>query len=71
MASLPAKATSLENQKSAGPSAVPAVPPKGETVRKLMDCFIAAVALRAGAPVLHKDVDFDVLARHTDLRIAS
>ena len=43
----------------------------GETVRKLMDCLIAAVALRAGTPVLHKDVDFDVLARHTELRIAS
>ncbi len=36
-----------------------------------MDCLIAAVALRAGTPVLHKDVDFDVLARHTELRIAS
>lgn len=42
---------------------------KGETVRKLIDCLIAAVAIRADTPVLHKDVDFDVLARHTDLRI--
>ncbi len=41
----------------------------GETVRKLMDCLIAATALRAGIPVLHADGDFDVLARHTALRI--
>ena len=28
-----------------------------------------AVAIRAGALVLHRDGDFDVLARHTALRI--
>ena len=42
---------------------------QGETIRKLMDCLIAAVAIRAGIPVLHNDKDFDVLARHTDLQI--
>ena len=42
---------------------------KGETVRKLVDCLIAAVAIRAGWPVLHADGDFDVLARHTSLRV--
>jgi predicted nucleic acid-binding protein len=41
----------------------------GETVRKLIDCLIAAVAIKAGIPVLHTDTDFDVLARHTRLRI--
>ena len=41
---------------------------RGETVRKLMDCLIGAVAIRAGAEVLHADADFAVLARHTDLR---
>jgi len=41
----------------------------GETVRKLIDCLIASVAIRAGAPILHADADFDVLARHTALRI--
>ena len=41
----------------------------GETVRKLIDCLIAAVAVRADVPVLHADADFDVLARHTALRI--
>jgi predicted nucleic acid-binding protein len=42
---------------------------RGETVRKLIDCLIAAVAIRADVPVLHADVDFDVLARHTALQI--
>ena len=42
---------------------------RGETVRKLVDCLIAAVAIRIDAPVLHADADFDVLARHTALRV--
>jgi len=41
----------------------------GETVRKLIDCLIAAVAIRNDVVILHQDVDFDVLARHTALRI--
>lgn len=41
---------------------------RGETVRKLIDCLIGAVALREDVPVLHADVDFDVLARHTGVR---
>ncbi|MDQ6615846.1 MAG: PIN domain nuclease [Actinomycetota bacterium] len=40
----------------------------GETVRKLIDCLIGAIAIRADLPVLHADSDFDVLARHTTLR---
>jgi predicted nucleic acid-binding protein len=43
----------------------------GETIRKLTDCLIAAVALRHGAALLHRDHDFEVLARHTPLRVAS
>jgi predicted nucleic acid-binding protein len=39
----------------------------GETPRSLNDCLIAAVALRHGVPVLHRDRDFTVLAAHTDL----
>ena len=39
----------------------------GETVRKLIDCLIAAVAIRSNAPVLHADADFTALARHTPL----
>jgi len=41
----------------------------GETIRKLIDCLIAATAIRANVPVLHADRDFDVLARHTALRL--
>ena len=44
---------------------------RGETVRKLIDCLIAAVAIRAGIPVLHNDRDFDALARHTELELDS
>jgi predicted nucleic acid-binding protein len=43
----------------------------GETVRKLIDCLIAATAIRAAATILHADMDYDVLARHTPLRIES
>jgi predicted nucleic acid-binding protein len=42
----------------------------GETVRSLTDCLIAVVAIRHEAALLHRDHDFDVLARHTPLRIA-
>ena len=41
----------------------------GETVRKLIDCLIAAVAIRNDIAILHLDSDFEVLARHTALRI--
>lgn len=42
---------------------------RGATVRKLIDCLIAAIAIREGATVLHNDRDFEVLAKHTRLRI--
>lgn len=41
----------------------------GYTVRSLIDCIIAAVAIREGASVLHKDSDFDSIAEVTTLRI--
>ncbi|MGH3693478.1 MAG: type II toxin-antitoxin system VapC family toxin [Pseudonocardiaceae bacterium] len=34
----------------------------GRSVRSLMDCLIAAVAVRTSAVVVHQDRDFDVLA---------
>jgi predicted nucleic acid-binding protein len=43
---------------------------RGETVRRLIDCLIAAHAVRTGMAVLHADADFTVLARHTALRTA-
>jgi predicted nucleic acid-binding protein len=41
----------------------------GETVRKIVDCLIAAVALRNGVAVLHADRDFEVLARNAGLGV--
>jgi hypothetical protein len=41
----------------------------GETPRKLVDCLIAAIAIRTGVAVLHLDADFDVLSRHTSLSV--
>jgi predicted nucleic acid-binding protein len=43
----------------------------GETPRKLSDCLIAAVAIRAGAKVLAADADFEAIRRHTPLRLAA
>jgi predicted nucleic acid-binding protein len=43
---------------------------RGETVRQLTDCLIAVVAMRHGATLLHRDHDFEVIARHTPLRVA-
>ena len=40
---------------------------RGETVRKLIDCLIAATAIRHGVPVLHSDNEFEVIGRHTAL----
>lgn len=42
---------------------------RGKSVRRLVDCLIAAVAIRAGLEILHRDRDFDVIARHTGLRV--
>ena len=42
----------------------------GETVRKLIDCLIATIAIRADVPILHNDSDFEILGRHTALSIS-
>jgi predicted nucleic acid-binding protein len=42
----------------------------GETIRKLTDCVIAAVALRCDVPVLARDSDFEAIARHLPLELA-
>jgi predicted nucleic acid-binding protein len=42
---------------------------KGITIRKTLDCLIAAPCVRANAPLLHADTDFDRLASCTPLRI--
>ncbi len=40
----------------------------GFTIRSSTDCLIAACALRHGAAVLHRDRDFEALARISGLR---
>jgi predicted nucleic acid-binding protein len=41
----------------------------GVTIRKTLDCLIAAPCVRTGAPLLHADADFDHLAKCTPLRL--
>jgi predicted nucleic acid-binding protein len=43
----------------------------GETIRSITDCLIAAVAIRHGARIVHRDADFDVIARITSLEATS
>ena len=39
-----------------------AVQRRGPTIRSQIDCLIAAIAVRQGATLVHKDVDFDLMA---------
>jgi predicted nucleic acid-binding protein len=41
----------------------------GESPRQLSGCLVAAVAIRHNIAVLHRDRDYDVIARHTDLQV--
>ena len=41
----------------------------GSTPRSLVDCLIAAVAIREDARILHQDRDYDTIAAHTQLRL--
>jgi predicted nucleic acid-binding protein len=40
----------------------------GKTIRKLVDCLIAAVAIRNEATLVHKDSDFDAISGFTPLQ---
>jgi predicted nucleic acid-binding protein len=42
---------------------------RGVTVRSQVDALIAAVAIRLGLPVLHRDRDFGRIAEHTALEV--
>lgn len=42
---------------------------KGKTIRRTLDCLIAAVCIREGCPILHNDRDFDHLAEVTGLTV--
>jgi predicted nucleic acid-binding protein len=43
----------------------------GSTIRRLPDCLVATVAIRVGAQLLHRDSDFEQIARHAPLELAS
>lgn len=43
----------------------------GRTVRSITDCLIAAVAVRHGARVIHRDAGYDVIAALTTLEAHS
>jgi len=43
----------------------------GVTPRRLLDCLIAAVAIRAELPLLARDRDFELMARYVPLRLAA
>jgi predicted nucleic acid-binding protein len=44
---------------------------KGITIRKSNDCLIAAIAIEHRIPLLHKDNDFNLMAKLTKLKIYS
>lgn len=41
----------------------------GHTVRQSTDCMIAATCIAEDVPLLHDDVDFDLIARVSTLRV--
>lgn len=41
---------------------------EGETIRSLLDCLVATVALRMDVPVLALDRDYEAIGRHTVLQ---
>jgi hypothetical protein len=43
----------------------------GDTVRNLIDCQVAAMALRLDVPVAHRDRDFEIIRAHCGLRTES
>ena len=42
---------------------------RGLTIRRSVDCLIAATCFEAGAEIYHNDRDFDAIARVSDLTI--
>jgi predicted nucleic acid-binding protein len=43
---------------------------RGATLRLQIDCLMAAVAIRAGVPILARDRDYEAIAELTPLRLA-
>jgi predicted nucleic acid-binding protein len=43
----------------------------GQTIRSINDCLIAALSIRHGASIVHRDTDFEVIAAITSLEAES
>lgn len=43
----------------------------GFTIRSMIDCLVAATAVDKGRPLLARNRDFDVIARHTHLEMVT
>ena len=43
----------------------------GQTIRSINDCLIAAVSIRYGVSIIHRDADFEVIAAITGLAAKS
>jgi predicted nucleic acid-binding protein len=43
----------------------------GRTIRSINDCVIAAVSIRHGASIIHRDADFEVIAEITGCQARS
>ena len=41
----------------------------GCTIRSIVDCMVAATAIDEGRPLLARNRDFEVIARHTELEL--
>lgn len=41
------------------------------TVRSIVDCLIAAIAIRDEGELLHNDADYDMIAQFAPLRVAA
>lgn len=42
---------------------------KGQTIRRTIDCLIAAFCIAEGHSLLHRDRDFDAFEQHLSLRV--
>jgi predicted nucleic acid-binding protein len=42
---------------------------KRATIRKSLDCLIAYTAIKNGLPLLHRDRVFDIISKHTKLKL--
>jgi predicted nucleic acid-binding protein len=42
---------------------------KGVTIRNAVDCMIAAVCIEESVDLLHSDKDFNLIAKHYNLRV--